>query len=218
MFPSRATSMAMGKPISPSGVLERASGGSCRTGTLQARMFSHGACRATFPLPPITMATGRRILPCGVRQPASGGSFRAATRKLAYVMQWACRAIFRFLAISTHPTAPTSLLGVLRTVRGTSSRRAAALYAVQWGLLGDIPVAGDFDGSGQAEFSIWRPSAQRWFILENTQTSSLQEQDGLAGNAANVWAAALRILLISFLPRASSTRLAMIAPSIRSED
>jgi hypothetical protein len=40
----------------------------------------------------------------------------------------------------------------------------ASAAAFQWGLAGDIPIAGDFDGDGQTDLTVFRPSTGTWFI------------------------------------------------------
>lgn len=47
---------------------------------------------------------------------------------------------------------------------------ARAPEAFQWGVAGDLPVAGDFDGDGARDIAVYRPSSGTWFI----RLSSLQ--------------------------------------------
>jgi hypothetical protein len=36
--------------------------------------------------------------------------------------------------------------------------------ALQWGLPGDIPCAGDFDGDGIGDLCVWRPTDGTWYL------------------------------------------------------
>ena len=38
------------------------------------------------------------------------------------------------------------------------------LWSIQWGRVGDIPLVEDFDGDGQAELTVYRPSTGEWWI------------------------------------------------------
>ena len=52
----------------------------------------------------------------------------------------------------------------------------------QWGMPGDIPVPGDYDGDGKTDFAIWRPSTGQWWIFRSSDEVVVTKQWGVAGD------------------------------------
>jgi hypothetical protein len=45
-------------------------------------------------------------------------------------------------------------------------------YTRQWGLSGDKPLVGDFDGDGKSDYAVWRPVNGAWYIVPSSHPDS----------------------------------------------
>jgi hypothetical protein len=65
-----------------------------------------------------------------------------------------------------------------------SSTGYSTYVSYLWGLAGDIPVLGDFDGDGKTEVGVYRPSDGYWYILwsSTNHTTYTGYLWGLAGD------------------------------------
>jgi hypothetical protein len=50
-------------------------------------------------------------------------------------------------------------------IRPATSRRTSF---VSGGVIGDVPVPGDYDGDGTTDLALWRPSSGFWFIFKSS--------------------------------------------------
>ena len=80
-------------------------------------------------------------------------------------------------------------LAIYRPSTGTwwvlrSSSDYTTYSTTQWGIDGDIPVAGDYDGDGKADLAIYRPSTGTWWVLRSSSdyTTSFSTQWGVDGD------------------------------------
>lgn len=72
--------------------------------------------------------------------------------------------------------APPADLAVWRSATGTwwvMGGQYSQGATQGWGLLGDKPVPGDYDGDGKTDFSVFRPSTGEWFVLQSSDGSWL---------------------------------------------
>lgn len=52
----------------------------------------------------------------------------------------------------------------------------------QWGLSGDVPVPGDYDGDGKTDFSIFRPTSNAWWIMKSSDGGTYSLTFGASGD------------------------------------
>lgn len=53
---------------------------------------------------------------------------------------------------------------------------------VAWGLNGDVPVPGDFDGDGKTDFSVYRPSTGYWYVSNSSNGYTIELPFGLSSD------------------------------------
>jgi hypothetical protein len=87
-----------------------------------------------------------------------------------------------FLGSSSN--TPRANLTVWRPSNGSWYVNPASGPAVnkQWGLSGDIPIAGDFDGDGNLDYAVWRPSEGNWYTTLSSGQVLPVTQFGLPGD------------------------------------
>jgi hypothetical protein len=42
------------------------------------------------------------------------------------------------------------------------------LIQPSWGVPGNVPVSGDYDGDSKTDFAVWRPSTGEWWIVPSS--------------------------------------------------
>lgn len=80
----------------------------------------------------------------------------------------------KLIAVS-QPTQPVPAdLAVWRPSTGTwwvMGGQGSQQVTQGWGMNGDEPVPGDYDGDGKTDFSIFRPSTGEWYVLQSSDNA-----------------------------------------------
>lgn len=78
--------------------------------------------------------------------------------------------------------APPSDLAIWRPSTGVWWVRISGSSWIThtWGVSGDEPVPGDFDGDGTTDFSVWRSSNQKWYVIHSSTGGFYEYQFGAA--------------------------------------
>ncbi len=59
---------------------------------------------------------------------------------------------------------------------------APAYTATQWGVDGDVPVSGDYDGDGRSDLAVWRPGSGVWYLRPSGTTGYTATSWGTSGD------------------------------------
>jgi FG-GAP-like repeat len=155
---------AVGSNLNLFGGSSNANPASQNSGTLNSAVQnSSSAQSASQTNPPPTSATPQ----------LSKEYIYAGSRMLAVEDAEANAAPPADLAVWRPPTLPNQN-GTFYVLGGQGS--AQTFY--QWGITGDKPAAGDYDGDGKTDFSIFRPSNGQWWITKSSDNSTLAFQFG----------------------------------------
>lgn len=127
---------------------------------------------------------GVRLQPRGGSLPEQQAPLPSGTPQLSKELIYAGSRLLAVEDANANAAPPADLAvwrpstGVWYVLGGPGSQQVAQ----GWGMNGDIPAQGDFDGDGKTDFSVFRPSTATWWILKSSDVTYYSQQFGIASD------------------------------------
>lgn len=85
-------------------------------------------------------------------------------------------------ALVHYDTLPAANLAVYRAGGASTWHVLGGSNGVAWGTWGDVPVPADYDGDGQTDLAVYRPSTGEWWVIKSASRRTSVAQWGAIGD------------------------------------